>query len=109
MSKAVPDKAPEGWRSPRRFAPAQINVPRAASWTAAALRRFFGARLGEPQHDPRDSSRCGSQTRAPIHSSINPSIQPSSTFHPPSSNLAAARCSFPPRRAASWCSRHPRG
>src|ERR1035441_499747 len=24
-------------------------------------------------------------------------------------NLAAARCSFPPRRAASWCSRRPRG
>ena len=93
----------------------------------------------------------GSETGAPIHQSINPIIHSSNnpaiqfrTARRPSKNrllvaaevtrlkldhasrithsksqslltsaatfnLAAARCSFPPRRAASWCSRRPRG
>jgi hypothetical protein len=33
-------KAPEGWRTPRRFANFGSHGKRFASWTAAALRRF---------------------------------------------------------------------
>jgi hypothetical protein len=33
-------KAPEGWRTPRRFAPSAITANAPAFWTAAALRRF---------------------------------------------------------------------
>jgi hypothetical protein len=34
-------KAPEGWRSPRRFAKNGTATNRPASWSAAALRRFM--------------------------------------------------------------------
>jgi hypothetical protein len=35
------DKAPEGWRSPRRFAHQEIVLMSDRSWSAAAFRRFF--------------------------------------------------------------------
>ena len=36
-------KAPEDWSTPRRFALAKYHCMRRASWSAAALRRFFRA------------------------------------------------------------------
>jgi hypothetical protein len=39
-SLSLPCKAPEGWRSPKRFACQEIVQISDRSWTAAALRRF---------------------------------------------------------------------
>jgi hypothetical protein len=39
-SSAHHGKAPEDWRTPRRFAFMVASVDAAASWSAAALRRF---------------------------------------------------------------------
>ena len=78
-----PPKAPEGWRTPRRFAPAGRHREHASVLDCASPPPLFpGARLCEPQHVTRSSRHrkfqtllkcaacCGSQTRAPSRSEM---------------------------------------